>query len=609
MGEIYRAHDSRLGRQVAIKLLPAALSGDPDRLARFEQEARAAAALNHPNILTVHDVGRHDGAPYIVSELLQGQTLRERLEAGPLPPRQAADYAAQIARGLSAAHEHSITHRDLKPANIFVTNDGRLKILDFGLAKLTHDEAGAIPRSGADSPAETIPGLLLGTIGYMAPEQVRGLAADHRSDIFALGAILYEMLSGQPAFRGETSADTLSAVLEKDPPDLAGSRHRVPVALARIVDRCLEKDPAARFESARDLAFALDVHADLQRLKSVSDATGSTLPVYARWRTKATTIAASVAIIGVLVTGTWFWWRTARQRSALELIPEIARLADTGEFAKAARLARIARVELPGQSVIERLWERSTVAYTLQTDPPGANVDIRPWASDPDAWERIGETPLQGVRVTRATNVWRISAAGYSPIEFVLGSESVAQPGSHVINYTGNIPKVRLRLAETVPSDMVAVRGADDVAVNSLPLGPLRIAPVADFLIDRHEVTNEAFKKFVDAGGYRKPEFWKQTLILDGREIAWDQAIDRFRDSTGRPGPSTWEAGTYPNGQARHPVGGISWYEAAAFAEFVGRSLPTALHWTLASQNSLAIIASSGNFRVPRLWKSDDLKP
>src|SRR5262245_46114374 len=238
MGEVYKARDSRLGRDVALKILPATFASDGDRLQRFEQEARAAAALNHPNILAVHDVGQHDGSPYIVSELLEGETLRDRLNGGALPVRKAIECAIQIAHGLAAAHEKGITHRDLKPENLFVTSDGRVKILDFGLAKLTQIEAVTVGASVLPTtPPQTLPGVVLGTIGYMAPEQVRGQQADHRSDIFAYGTILYELLSGQRAFQGETAPETMTAILKGDPPDLPAAERHIPPALARIVDR------------------------------------------------------------------------------------------------------------------------------------------------------------------------------------------------------------------------------------------------------------------------------------------------------------------------------------------------------------------------------------
>jgi Tol biopolymer transport system component len=269
MGEVYRAHDSRLDRTVAIKVLPASFSADRDRLQRFGQEARAAAALNHPNILSIFDIGEEQGAPYVVSELLEGETLRERLRNGPLPVRRVIDYATQVAKGLAAAHEKGIVHRDLKPENLFLTSDGRVKILDFGLAKLTRPEA--TDRSG-DAPTiqvATETGMVMGTAGYMSPEQVRGKPADHRSDIFAFGAILYEMVSGKRAFHGESAADTMSAILKEEAPELSETARNVPPGLERIVRHCLEKHPAQRFQSAGDLAF------DLEALTEISSSTKS----------------------------------------------------------------------------------------------------------------------------------------------------------------------------------------------------------------------------------------------------------------------------------------------------------------------------------------------
>jgi serine/threonine protein kinase len=270
MGEVYRARDPRIGRDVAVKVLPAAFSKDPERLRRFEQEARSAGVLNHPNILAIYDVGTHDGAPYVVSELLQGETLRDRLKLGALPPRKAIDIATQIAQGLAAAHEQGIVHRDLKPENLFVTRDGRIKILDFGLAKLTApDREGAARPTAPTLPADTGPGAVWGTVGYMSPEQVRGHAVDHRSDIFALGAILYEMLSGKRAFQGASPADTMSAILKEDPPELTGTAEAIPPALERLMFHCLEKNPGERFQSARDLAFNLEAISGLSGTKPV----------------------------------------------------------------------------------------------------------------------------------------------------------------------------------------------------------------------------------------------------------------------------------------------------------------------------------------------------
>jgi Tol biopolymer transport system component len=256
MGEVYRAHDTRLDRDVAIKVLPEAFARDADRLARFEREAQAVAALSHPNILAIYDTGTHDGQRFVVTELLEGETLRARVQQGPMPVRKATDMARQIALGLAAAHDKGLIHRDLKPENVFLLSDGQVKILDFGLARPV------VTSATATQGVVTDPGMVMGTVGYMAPEQVRGQAVDARTDLFAFGAVLYEMLGGQRAFKGNTAADTMVAIVNEDPPELAGLRADVPPALQRIVRHCLEKNPAERFESARDVAFALESSSD-----------------------------------------------------------------------------------------------------------------------------------------------------------------------------------------------------------------------------------------------------------------------------------------------------------------------------------------------------------
>ena len=256
MGEVYRAHDSRLGRDVALKILPESFTRESDRLHRFEQEARAVAALNHPNILAVFDIGQQNGSPYLVSELLEGETLRTVLDRGALSQRKAIEYGVQIAQGLAAAHEKGIVHRDLKPENIFLTRDARVKILDFGLAKQSQKASAATSDGVTLTSSHTAAGVVMGTASYMAPEQVRGEPADPRTDIFSFGAVLYEMLSGKRAFRRDTPAETMTAVLKEDPPELSDPGHPVSPALDRIVRRCIEKSPDQRFQSAKDLSFA-----------------------------------------------------------------------------------------------------------------------------------------------------------------------------------------------------------------------------------------------------------------------------------------------------------------------------------------------------------------
>ncbi len=331
MGEVYRARDTRLGREVAVKVLPADFAKDADRLRRFEQEARAAGVLNHANILAIYDVGSHEGSPFVVSELLEGQTLRQRLAGGPLPQRKAIDTALEIAHGLAAAHGHGIVHRDLKPENIFITKDGQVKILDFGLAKLTHPEgSGEALTELPTTPSGTEPGVVMGTVGYMSPEQVRGQPADHRSDIFAFGAILYEMLAGRRAFRGDSSVEIMHAILKEEPPEFEELKRHVSPGLDRVVRRCLEKDAEERFQSARDLGFALE---------AISGMSGETAPLPAGLtpvkRLRAMPVGIALALLVAVAIAGYF----AGKQAAKGPPPTRSRLTFRRGTIRAARFA------------------------------------------------------------------------------------------------------------------------------------------------------------------------------------------------------------------------------------------------------------------------------
>jgi Tol biopolymer transport system component len=305
MGEVYRARDTRLNRDVAIKVLPGFSTSEPERLRRFEQEARAAAALNHPNILAVYQMGIFEGAPYLVSELLEGENLRDRLKRGALPLRKVVDYGVQIAKGLAAAHEKGIVHRDLKPENLFLTRDGQAKILDFGLARLTQPKMTVM--SQAPNEVQTIPGMMMGSMGYMSPEQVRGQPADQRSDIFTFAAVLYEMLTGQRAFQKATSIDAMSAILNEEPPPLLQVKPELPAGLERVLHRGLEKNPEQRFQSASDLGFALEAFSDAGHSTFTSGHRVEEVP-----RAKSRMVLV-VGIIGAVVVfglaAAWIWMR------------------------------------------------------------------------------------------------------------------------------------------------------------------------------------------------------------------------------------------------------------------------------------------------------------
>ncbi len=313
MGEVYRAQDPRLGRDVAIKVLPEARSGDSDSLRRFASEARAASALQHPGILTVFDVGTQDGMPYVVSELLEGVTLRQRLGEGPLPQDVAIDLAGQVAAALAAAHEGGVVHRDLKPENLFITRGGRVKILDFGLAKVRGPAAGD-PALDTPTFSQTAPGVVMGTVGYMSPEQVRGAASDARSDVFSFGAVLYEMLAGRRAFRGDTAVEAMAAILREEPRPLSSDSDGVPQGLAQIVSRCLRKDPTDRFATGQELATALTAASktattDVPVLPPTAAPAPRLLPA---WRKPS----AAAAILALALMGLALFLRVSRPSSA-----------------------------------------------------------------------------------------------------------------------------------------------------------------------------------------------------------------------------------------------------------------------------------------------------
>src|SRR5580693_1874906 len=362
MGEVYRARDSRLKREVAIKVLPQALFLDADRLRRFEQEALATAALNHPNILAVFDIGTSEGSPYVVSELLEGETLRDRLRGGSLALRKTLDYALQVAHGLAAAHEKGIIHRDLKPDNLFVTKDGRVKILDFGLAKLTQPEPG-VHTSLPTVTHGTEAGVVMGTAGYMSPEQVRGAAVDPRSDIFSFGAILYEMLSGKRAFHRDTAADTMSAILREEPAELSETNRNVSPALERMVQHCLEKNPEQRFHSASDIAF------DLEHLTGVSGtaARAAVTAAAAGGRPRGKVLAVIAGGLGVAVVMLGLGWWVGSRGSGPAAMAEYQQITfRTGSIGNA-------RFTPDGSIVYSAAWDGSTTElYMSRTDDPGS---------------------------------------------------------------------------------------------------------------------------------------------------------------------------------------------------------------------------------------------
>ena len=381
MGEVYRARDTELGRDVAVKVLPSSFSADLDRLHRFQQEACAAGALNHPNILSIYDVGKHDGSPYLVSELLEGETLRKRIAGSPLAQRRAIDYALQIAHGLAAAHEKGIIHRDLKPDNIFITNDGRVKILDFGLAKLTQLDGNQAQTEIPTRRVDTDPGVVMGTVGYMSPEQLKGRAVDQRTDIFSFGAILYEMLSGRRAFHGESAAETMSAILKEDPPELSDTNKTVSPALERLVSHCLEKNSEARFHSARDLAFALEALSGSTPVSAQTMAMSALAPRRLTRRELILGSIAAVAVIAVVALAFSYFRRAPIEARAVRLFINPPEKTGFGSFAISPDGLRLAFVttDASGKSV---LWVRPLDSMTAQPVSGTEEATLPFWSPD-----------------------------------------------------------------------------------------------------------------------------------------------------------------------------------------------------------------------------------
>jgi eukaryotic-like serine/threonine-protein kinase len=411
MGEVYRAHDSRLDRTVAVKILPASFAADDDRLKRFAQEARAAAALNHPNILSIFDIGEDHGTTYVVSELLEGETLRSRLQKAPIPLRKAINYALQIAHGLAAAHEKGIVHRDLKPENLFLTNDDRVKILDFGLAKMVGKPDGSETGDAMTVQVATEVGMVLGTVGYMSPEQVRGKPAVPESDIFAFGAILYEMVSGKRAFHGDSAADTMSAILHQEPPELSETARNVPSGLERIVRHCLEKNPAQRFHSAGDLAFDLEAMADVTSSKSGMQAAAK--QVRAADSRRKLLVGALAVIVAAAILGLGWW---LGRNGAVTAPPEYQQIT--------FRLGSItnARFMPDGSVVYSAAWEGGEPQlYLVHTDESGSrelglkNVELLSVSKTGELAVRMNTV---GVRAyAQAGTLARVPLSGGTPRE------------------------------------------------------------------------------------------------------------------------------------------------------------------------------------------------
>ena len=576
MGEVYLAFDTRLGRSVAIKVLPPAAAGREQTLRRFIQEAKTASSLNHPNIVTIHEIGDDGAVPFIVMERIDGQVLGS-IMTRPMELDRFFDFALQITSALSAAHQAGVVHRDIKPGNIMFTASGAIKVVDFGLARLVESstpepdvapDASTATAAGrkADVPL-TAPGSMIGTVGYMSPEQVEGLPVDSRSDVFSAGVVLHEMLSGRPAFRAASAIGTLSAILRDEPASLSSVRQDTPPALASLVARSMAKKPADRYRNAAEM------HSELLAIRE------SLVAAERRSGLRRPMAAVLVTTLGLMIALGIYWWRrdAGGRWVRNEAIPEIERLFLAQDSDAAYRLARRAMKISPGDPQLKQMWSNLTFQSTIESEPPGARIEFKTYAAPDAPWTSLGTTPTAETDLPLAQLRFRVTKDGYAPIE--------AAP------HLTQIIKFKMHPIGTVPTRMVAVKGGSTSFQK-------RSVEVPDFLIDQFEVTNREYKRFVDAGGYRRPELWKHPIVQDGRTLSWAAAMSAMADSTGRPGPAGWELGSYGEGQAEYPVEGISWYEAAAYAVFAGKQLPTVYHWMRAATDfgAFSDVLTASNF-------------
>jgi serine/threonine protein kinase/dienelactone hydrolase len=572
MGAVYLARDTKLGRKVALKLLPSYFSSDPERLRRFEQEACAASALNHPNILTIYEIGETNGTQFIATEFIEGETLRAHMRGEPMQLGEVLDVAEQVAFALAAAHEAGIIHRDIKPENVMVRSDALVKVLDFGLAKLTWQEATS-PEGAMRTPARTSAGVVMGTVPYMSPEQALGREVDQRSDLFSLGAVLYEMATGRSSFAGNTTAETLDRILHAEPESIRRFNHEVPADIERIVGKCLEKDRERRYRSARELLKDLTDYRSSMAAPAVGLGGSGLLLGWIKQKRVAIPILLMCVMLSTLFG--WYLHHQAKVHWAREqALPEMNRLIEEAKYAAAFALARQAEKYIPTDPNLLKSWPVISGSISVHTIPSGANVYMKEYRALQNDWMYLGKSPIENARIPVGAFRWKIEKQGFATTEDVGGliSQGFSTAGfrsppdqartvSYVLDAWGN-----------PPTGMVRVSGVPGFT------RPEAVR-LTDYWIDKYEVTNRQFKEFVERGGYRKRDYWKHAFLNGGRAIPWEQAMAEFHDATGRPGPATWELGDYPQGQDDYPVTGVSWYEAAAYAEFVGKSLPTIYHW------------------------------
>jgi serine/threonine protein kinase/dienelactone hydrolase len=588
MGVVYKAEDTKLDRLVALKFLPLHLTENETDKARFLQEAKAASAINHPNVCVIYDLLEHKGQQFIVMEYVEGKTLRcvaEEQHDTPLPIHDVIHYTIQIAGALQAAHEKGIIHRDIKSENIMVNSKNQIKVMDFGLAKLK----GSLKLTKSSS--------TLGTVAYMSPEQLQGQEVDARSDIFSFGVVIYEMLTGRLPFKGDYEAAVIYAILNEEPDPVQKHRPDLLPAFLPVINCTLEKKPENRYQSMKDL---LDDLKQLQAERLPKEAVPPVFdPLVRVVRRPAIIIPTVVMLIIVFFALVLVSNRNKKIHWAkYEAIPEIMRLADDGRISDSYNLAVKAGKVIPDDPKLIELWPRISRPITIHTDPQDAMISWRDYTAADNPWIYLGKTPLDSIRLPTGLKRFKIEKEGFQTVR--LAPNIIEEPDLIKNREPLCLSIIKLDKQGTIPDGMVRV----------YPINISRLWQKYDkiecqaFLLDQFEVTNKDYKVFVESGGYRNRTYWKHPFIRDGQILSWEEAMSLLIDRTGRHGPATWEAGDYPPHRDNFPVTGVSWYEAAAYAEFAGKQLPTVTHWRWASG------IESGHHLIPLSNVSgDDLAP
>jgi serine/threonine protein kinase/dienelactone hydrolase len=642
MGVVYEARQVSLNRPVALKVLGPGLGLTPHAVQRFHREAEAAAKLHHTNIVPVYATGEQDGTHFYAMELIEGPSLHHVLrqlrhagssvagvcDPGPASQRPATDrpggdpappgssltgpyvegrgtssgssaggsstqlssdshyfdtvarLTAEVADALEYAHSHGVIHRDIKPANLLLSPDGRLSVNDFGLARVL------------EQPGVTMTGEFVGTPAYMSPEQITAgrTPLDHRTDIYSLGATLYELLTLRPPFAGASRDQVLAQIMHKEPVPPGRLNRKVPVDLETICLKCLEKDPDRRYPTAK--ALADDLRRYLSRFAITAKRVGpvARLAKFVRRHRLASAAGTVILLLAAAAGVALGLYQRARSQAeevervaaaarqinwAHDQVPAIEAHIKAQRYHQAFDLLQKVEAILPEDPRLAGLRAECAWVRSIITDPPGADVFRKPIDDRAGAWEHLGRTPIEKVWLARGFYHWKIEKPGYETAE-----------GFGLDHWQALVQLVQLDPQGSRPEGMVRV-----TVQGRLPdVSGLRTTDIAlnPFHLDRYEVTNRQFKHFVDQGGYQRQEFWEHPFVKDGKPLSWQEAMGEFRDATGRPGPATWELGSYPDGQDEHPVAGVSWYEAAAYARFAGKALPTIYHWLAASGFMLA---------------------